>query len=89
LLRKEANVKEGITLEQTDDNSIANFVLFYNEDEANNPKAYDQSYSRLVKWVDDSIDIYKVFQEITYSLNSNEFCTQCLFMHILILLAKD
>jgi hypothetical protein len=44
-----------------DENSIANFVLFYNEDEVNNPKAYDHSYSNLCKWVDDSIDIYKVF----------------------------
>ena len=44
-----------------DENSIANFVLFYNEDEVNNPKAYDHSYSKLCKWVDDSIDIYKVF----------------------------
>lgn len=43
-----------------DMNSITNFVLFYNDDEVNNPKAYEHSYSKLSKWVDDSIDIYKL-----------------------------
>jgi transcription initiation factor TFIID subunit 5 len=60
MLRQEAKIKDFVP-QEVDDSSIANFVLFYNEDEANNPKAYDHSYSRLVKWVDDSIDIYKVF----------------------------
>ncbi|KAJ3324149.1 Transcription initiation factor TFIID subunit 5 [Boothiomyces sp. JEL0866] len=56
--RQEARLKDAP--EPVDDDSIANFVLFYNEEEANNPKAYEQSYARLVKWVDDSIDTYKL-----------------------------
>ena len=59
MLRQEAKLKD-LSPQDVDPDSIANFVLFYNEDEANNPKAYDHSYGRLVKWVDDSIDIYKL-----------------------------
>ena len=51
---------ENNNLKNEEQNRITNFVLFYNEDEVNNPKAYDNSYSKLLKWVDDSIDIYKV-----------------------------
>jgi transcription initiation factor TFIID subunit 5 len=80
MLRQEAKLREFAT-QEVDDNSIANFVLFYNEDEANNPKAYDQSYSRLVKWVDDSIDIYKV-QRSYRSWNCAEFSTLYLCMLI-------
>ena len=58
LLRQEAGIDDDQEI-NVEDESIANFVLFYNEDEVNNPKAYDLSYSRLVKWADESIDIYK------------------------------
>jgi transcription initiation factor TFIID subunit 5 len=57
LLRQEAKIT-GSTV-KLDENSIANYVLFYNEDEANNPAAYEQSLYSLRKWIDDSIDIYK------------------------------
>ncbi|KAJ3032289.1 Transcription initiation factor TFIID subunit 5 [Rhizophlyctis rosea] len=40
--------------------SIPDFLLVYNENEANNPNAYEQSYNRLRKWVDNSIDVYKI-----------------------------
>ena len=59
-LRQEAKLNKTSQLKQQTQNSITNFLLFYNEDEVNNPNAYDASYSKLIKWVDDSIDIYKV-----------------------------
>jgi transcription initiation factor TFIID subunit 5 len=80
MLRQEAKLREFAT-QEVDDDSIANFVLFYNEDEANNPKAYDQSYSRLVKWVDDSIDIYKVWRS-NGSWNCAEYSTLYSYMLI-------
>ncbi|KAJ3189482.1 hypothetical protein HDU85_003113 [Gaertneriomyces sp. JEL0708] len=39
--------------------SVPDYILYYNENEANQPDAYKQSYSRLRKWIDDSIDKYK------------------------------
>ncbi|KAJ3020801.1 DNA ligase (ATP) [Thoreauomyces humboldtii] len=39
--------------------SVPDFILFYNENESSNPNAYQRSYERLRKWVDDSIDVYK------------------------------
>ncbi|KAJ3001004.1 Transcription initiation factor TFIID subunit 5 [Globomyces sp. JEL0801] len=59
IFKQESRLKDNI-LDQLDENSISNYVLFYNEDEANNPKSYDTSYQKLLKWVDDSIDIYKL-----------------------------
>ncbi|KAK6096089.1 hypothetical protein BDEG_21845 [Batrachochytrium dendrobatidis JEL423] len=62
-LRSEAKIK-GVqdlpTDVKVDEVSIPNFILFYNEAEANNPLAYEQSYTRLRKWIDDSIDVYKL-----------------------------
>jgi transcription initiation factor TFIID subunit 5 len=40
--------------------SIPEFILFYNETEANNPSAYEHSYGRLRKWIEESMDKYKV-----------------------------
>lgn len=65
LLRQEARIKDTSIPhpsvdDDADENLITNFVLFYNEDEVKNPHAYRESYTKLVKWVDDSIDIYKV-----------------------------
>ncbi|KAJ3341733.1 hypothetical protein HDU91_000636 [Kappamyces sp. JEL0680] len=65
LLRQEARIKDTSIPhpsvdDDADENLITNFVLFYNEDEVKNPHAYRESYTKLVKWVDDSIDIYKL-----------------------------
>ncbi|KAI8826680.1 WD40-repeat-containing domain protein [Fimicolochytrium jonesii] len=40
--------------------SIPDYILFHNENEANNPSGYQQSYGRLRKWIDNSIDRYKL-----------------------------
>ncbi|KAJ3411859.1 Transcription initiation factor TFIID subunit 5 [Chytridiales sp. JEL 0842] len=40
--------------------SIPEYILFYNEIEANNPAAYEQSYGRLSKWIEDSMDKYQL-----------------------------
>ncbi|KAI8801829.1 WD40-repeat-containing domain protein [Cladochytrium replicatum] len=40
--------------------SLPDFVLFYNEKEASNPAAYETSYGRLRKWIDESIVKYQV-----------------------------
>ncbi|KAI8588881.1 WD40-repeat-containing domain protein [Geranomyces variabilis] len=40
--------------------SVPDFILFYNEHEASNPNAYQRSYERLRKWVEDSIDKFKL-----------------------------
>ncbi|KAJ3206042.1 Transcription initiation factor TFIID subunit 5 [Dinochytrium kinnereticum] len=40
--------------------SVPDFILFYNESEAKNPSAYDQSYGRLRRWIEDSLDMYKI-----------------------------
>jgi len=45
--------------------SLPDFILFYNETEANNPDAYEQSYSKLKKWMEDSLDLYKVYYSYT------------------------
>ena len=79
--------------EKQDEASIANFILFYNEAEANNPKAYEQSYARLRKWIDDSIDAYKVNLLVNNSFdhlswNCVLFCIRYLFMRIWILYQK-
>ncbi|TPX63538.1 hypothetical protein SpCBS45565_g06517 [Spizellomyces sp. 'palustris'] len=63
--RKEANLplSEGSLdsgLHQRHEASVPDYILFYNEAEASNPNAYERGYSRLRKWVDDSIDKYKV-----------------------------
>ncbi|KAJ3053007.1 Transcription initiation factor TFIID subunit 5 [Rhizophlyctis rosea] len=50
------------------DNAVADFLQIYNENETSNPNAYDQSYARLRKWVDNSIDVYKVVFTIVYHL---------------------
>lgn len=39
--------------------SLPNWILFYNEDEANHPDVYETSYTKLRRWVDNSIDRYK------------------------------
>ena len=81
LLRQEAKLKNA-NLPHLEQDSITNFVLFYNEDEVNNPKAYDISYSRLVKWVEDSIDIYKVcLPKLMNSWDCEGFCIQSLCTH--------
>ncbi|KAH9262257.1 hypothetical protein BASA82_000706 [Batrachochytrium salamandrivorans] len=62
-LRSEARLKTFQDLPvdiKADEVSIPNFIMFYNEAEANNPLAYEQSYTRLRKWIDDSIDVYKL-----------------------------
>lgn len=58
--RQEARITARTAVDLVDETSITNYVLFYNEDEANNPLAYEQSYVQLRKWIDDSIDIYKL-----------------------------
>jgi transcription initiation factor TFIID subunit 5 len=80
-LRQEAGIDEEPLGHAYDDSSIANFVLFYNEDEINNPQAYDHSYSKLLKWVDESIDIYKV-KGAYNSMSLGGYCILFLCMHI-------
>jgi transcription initiation factor TFIID subunit 5 len=54
-LRSESKVKTLDVLAedakvQANEASIPEFVLFYNEAEANNPTAYEQSYGVIRKW---------------------------------------
>ncbi|KAJ3295779.1 Transcription initiation factor TFIID subunit 5 [Borealophlyctis nickersoniae] len=63
--RSEAQLKSSEALleeaaRQRPEASVPDFILFYNETEANNPNAYEQSYARLRKWIEDSIDKYKI-----------------------------
>ncbi|KAI9092431.1 WD40-repeat-containing domain protein [Phlyctochytrium arcticum] len=64
LFRKEANVASTDSPVLPDvikgEASIPEFILFYNEAEASNPNAYERSYERLRKWIDDSIEKYKM-----------------------------
>lgn len=60
--RKEAKLVSDNLLEvgTSKENSVSDYILFYNESEASNPNAYERSYERLRRWVEDSIDKYKV-----------------------------
>ncbi|KAI8917088.1 WD40-repeat-containing domain protein [Powellomyces hirtus] len=58
--KKEAVVTPPTTWNGRGEASIPDFILFYNESEASNPNAYQRSYERLRKWVEDSIDKYKM-----------------------------
>ncbi|KAI9353330.1 WD40-repeat-containing domain protein [Zopfochytrium polystomum] len=64
-LRQEAKIKPLESLQdearmQAAEASIPEFILFYNESEMNNPSAYKQSYGRLRKWVEDSLEKYRM-----------------------------
>ncbi|KAJ3108089.1 hypothetical protein HDU97_002324 [Phlyctochytrium planicorne] len=64
-LRNEAKTRSLASLREEADSfkeevSVPEFILTYNESEANNPSAYDQSYGRLRRWIEDSLDMYKL-----------------------------
>ncbi|KAJ3193010.1 Transcription initiation factor TFIID subunit 5 [Irineochytrium annulatum] len=45
---------------ESDEASVPDFILHYNEVELKNPAAYEQSYGRLRIWIEDSLDKYKL-----------------------------
>ncbi|KAJ1553851.1 hypothetical protein HK405_006727, partial [Cladochytrium tenue] len=64
-LRQEANLKSlGALADEARaypaEMSIPDFILFYNETELNDPSAYRHSYGRLRKWVEDSLEKYRM-----------------------------
>jgi transcription initiation factor TFIID subunit 5 len=50
------------------DASVSNFILFHQQEELNNPAVYEQSYGKLKRWIEDSLDLYKVKMSIWFYL---------------------
>ncbi|RKP00540.1 hypothetical protein CXG81DRAFT_13128 [Caulochytrium protostelioides] len=49
--------------------SVEDYILFYNENEAQNAQAYEQSYALFRKWVDDSLEVYRLqMRKVLYPL---------------------
>ncbi|KAJ1567552.1 Transcription initiation factor TFIID subunit 5, partial [Nowakowskiella sp. JEL0078] len=40
--------------------SIPDYILFYNANEANNKSVYEDSFESYRKWIDESVDVYKI-----------------------------
>jgi len=51
-----------------EDASVSNYILFYNANE-NNPQVHADSFSTLLAWIDDSLDLYKAeLRSVLYPL---------------------